>query len=36
MGTIDKPTKGEIKICSTYVNSNTPDAALSELRLSHL
>jgi putative ABC transport system ATP-binding protein len=33
MGTIDKPTKGELKLCGTLVNSNTKDSTLSELRL---
>jgi putative ABC transport system ATP-binding protein len=36
MGTIDKPTKGEIKICGSLVNSNTPDTVLSSLRLNKL
>jgi len=33
MGTIDKPTKGEIKLCGVRVNSNTKDSELSLIRL---
>jgi len=33
MGTIDKPTKGEIKLCGVRINSNTKDSELSMIRL---
>jgi putative ABC transport system ATP-binding protein len=33
MGTIDKPTKGELKLCGVTVNSNTKDTDLSFIRL---
>jgi len=33
MGTIDKPTKGEIKLCGVRINSNTKDSDLSLIRL---
>ena len=33
IGTIDRPTKGEIKICNTIVNSSTKDEVLAFLRL---
>lgn len=33
MGTIDKPTKGELKLCGVRVNSNTKDSDLSMIRL---
>ena len=36
LGTIDKPTKGEMKICGTVINSRTSDETLSKLRLSRL
>jgi len=36
IGTIDKPTKGEMKLCGTRIDSNTPDKVLSNLRLNHI
>ena len=33
IGTIDRPTKGELKICNTIVNSATKDEVLAYLRL---
>jgi putative ABC transport system ATP-binding protein len=33
IGTIDKPTKGEMKLSGTRINSNTTDKVLSYLRL---
>eukprot|EP00834_Sanchytrium_tribonematis_P007942 NODE_811_length_3740_cov_1.483251.p2 type:complete len:264 gc:universal NODE_811_length_3740_cov_1.483251:2639-1848(-) len=33
IGTIDRPTKGELKICNTVVNSATKDEVLAYLRL---
>jgi len=33
MGTIDKPTKGELKLCGLRINSNTKDTELSLIRL---
>jgi len=33
MGTIDKPTKGEVTICGHRIRSNTPDKLLASLRL---
>ena len=36
MGTIDKPTKGELRICGTRITNSTPDSELSNLRLSKL
>eukprot|EP00742_Colponemidia_sp_Colp-10_P006441 GILJ01006900.1.p1 GENE.GILJ01006900.1~~GILJ01006900.1.p1 ORF type:complete len:384 (-),score=56.67 GILJ01006900.1:303-1454(-) len=36
IGTIDKPTKGEVTICGIRINSNTPDDKLAALRLDRL
>ncbi|KAJ3089127.1 ABC transporter AbcH.1 [Quaeritorhiza haematococci] len=36
VGTIDKPTKGELKVCGTVINPSTPDDVLAGLRLSKL
>lgn len=36
VGTIDKPTKGELTIGSVSVNSKTKDKTLSSIRLSKL
>ena len=36
IGTIDRPTKGELKICSTVVNSATSDEVLAYLRLNKM
>jgi len=36
LGTIDKPTKGELVICGTKINSNTKDSVLADLRLKKL
>jgi len=33
MGTIDKPTKGDLKICGTRISHNTKDIELSTIRL---
>eukprot|EP01130_Rhizamoeba_saxonica_P017634 TRINITY_DN858_c0_g1_i1.p1 TRINITY_DN858_c0_g1~~TRINITY_DN858_c0_g1_i1.p1 ORF type:complete len:235 (-),score=51.58 TRINITY_DN858_c0_g1_i1:497-1201(-) len=33
MGTIDRPTKGDLHICGNRINSNTPDNILSYIRL---
>jgi len=33
MGTIDKPTKGELNLCGYKINQNTKDSDLSEIRL---
>jgi len=33
MGTIDKPTKGELRLCGTRVTSSTKDSELSLIRL---
>eukprot|EP00835_Amoeboradix_gromovi_P006016 NODE_639_length_5670_cov_0.131754.p2 type:complete len:256 gc:universal NODE_639_length_5670_cov_0.131754:4206-4973(+) len=33
IGTIDRPTKGELKICNTVINSATKDEVLAYLRL---
>lgn len=33
LGTIDKPTKGDISLCGTNINSKTKDDALAYLRL---
>merc|ERR1711916_198248 len=35
-GTIDKPTKGELSICGTKINSKTTDKQLAKLRLTKL
>ena len=36
IGTIHKPTKGDIKICGTLINNNTPDDVFADLRLKRL
>jgi len=36
IGTIDKPTKGELSICGTKINSKTTDKQLAKLRLTKL
>ena len=36
VGTIDKPTKGELEICGVKINDRTPDQILSRLRLEKL
>jgi len=36
MGTIDKPTKGELRLCGTRVTNSTKDSELSDIRLSKL
>lgn len=36
IGTIDRPTKGTIKICETLISDRTPDSELAELRLKRL
>lgn len=36
MGTIDKPTKGEVWICGTKIKSSTEDKLLASLRLNQL
>ena len=36
MGTIDKPTKGEIWICGNKIKSTTDDKLLASLRLNYL
>lgn len=36
LGTIDKPTKGELMICGTKINANTKDSVLADLRLKKL
>jgi len=33
LGTIDRPTKGDIFLCGTHITPRTPDKVLSELRL---
>lgn len=33
IGTIDRPSKGEIYLCGTHITPRTPDATLSDLRL---
>jgi len=33
LGTIDKPTKGELRLCGTRITSNTKDSELSTIRL---
>jgi len=33
IGTIDRPTKGDIFLCGTHITPRTPDKLLSELRL---
>ncbi|KAL7749971.1 ABC transporter H member 2 [Sorochytrium milnesiophthora] len=36
VGTIDKPTKGEMRVCDTVINANTTDEELALLRLHSL
>lgn len=36
MGTIDKPTKGEMHICGTRIDSHTTDSAFSQIRLENI
>merc|ERR1711871_736639 len=36
IGTIDKPTRGDVVLCDTQINHNTPDGDLSAIRLHHL
>jgi len=36
IGTIDKPTKGEMFLCGARINQNTPDEQLSLIRLSKI
>ncbi|KAI8823384.1 P-loop containing nucleoside triphosphate hydrolase protein [Fimicolochytrium jonesii] len=36
IGTIDKPTKGDLTICDTVITPNTKDEVLADLRLSKL
>lgn len=36
IGTIDKPTKGELFLCGNYITSRTSDRLLSEIRLKKL
>lgn len=36
IGTIDKPTKGELSVCKTVINANTKDSVLADLRLHKL
>ena len=36
IGTIDLPTKGDLKVCNTTINSHTKDKVFAELRLQHL
>ncbi|KAJ1504207.1 ABC transporter AbcH.1 [Coelomomyces lativittatus] len=36
MGTIDKPTKGEVRICGEVITSMTTDESLAEMRLHQL
>ncbi|TPX71750.1 hypothetical protein SpCBS45565_g00848 [Spizellomyces sp. 'palustris'] len=36
VGTIDKPTKGDLTICNTVITPNTKDEVLAELRLNKL
>lgn len=36
MGTIDKPTKGEIMLCGDWVKPTTPDVVLAEKRLNRI
>jgi len=36
IGTIDRPTKGDIFLCGTHITSRTPDKVLSELRLAKM
>ena len=36
IGTIDKPTKGDLYICGLRVKNNTPDQLLAAIRLNKL
>jgi ABC-type glutathione transport system ATPase component len=36
IGTIDKPTKGELQVCGTRITSNTTDEELASIRLSRI
>ncbi|KAJ3016957.1 ABC transporter AbcH.1 [Thoreauomyces humboldtii] len=36
IGTIDKPTKGDLTICDTVITPNTKDEVLADLRLNNL
>ena len=36
IGTIDKPTRGDVMLCDTQINHNTKDDDLSAIRLHHL
>ncbi|KAI9096526.1 P-loop containing nucleoside triphosphate hydrolase protein [Phlyctochytrium arcticum] len=36
IGTIDKPTKGELTVCDTVITPGTPDKVLAKLRLDKL
>lgn len=36
MGTIDKPTKGDMYLCGTHIDSHTPDSVFSQIRLHEL
>jgi len=36
IGTIDKPTKGDLKLVNTRITSRTPDKVLAEIRLHNL
>ena len=36
LGTIDKPTRGHLKLCDTKIGNSTPDAVLSDIRLNKL
>eukprot|EP00004_Rigifila_ramosa_P015780 TRINITY_DN368_c0_g1_i2.p1 TRINITY_DN368_c0_g1~~TRINITY_DN368_c0_g1_i2.p1 ORF type:complete len:362 (-),score=74.89 TRINITY_DN368_c0_g1_i2:35-1090(-) len=36
IGSIDKPTKGDMSICGTRVNANTPESVLASIRLTQI
>ena len=36
LGTIDKPTRGHLKLCDVKIGNSTPDAVLSDIRLNKL
>jgi ABC-type glutathione transport system ATPase component len=36
LGTIDKPTRGEVELCGASVTARTPDSALARLRLTKI
>lgn len=36
IGTIDKPTKGELHVCGTRVTSSTADEVVAALRLNRM